>query len=140
MKPQFRQQENLLTRDLYEHYKKTRRKVAAGANQYTLYLKCVAGLINTISELLLENDNGVYIEGFGYFYVKHRGYTYSKKVSIIRKKELNVHKARFEFFDEELNKKYNFRLNNRILDLKDNNKNFEYKKDAIKHYLQTIKQ
>lgn len=135
----FRQYENIIDRELYEHYKKTRRKVANGANQYKLFVKCVSGLLMTIKELLIENENGVYLENFGYLSIDKKEAKYTKKISILRKILIDTHNIKFQFLDSELNKKYNLEVAKRTLDEVDKSRDYKFKKEAVEHYIKNIK-
>jgi len=135
----FRRYENIVGRELYDHYRATRSKVAKGANQYNLFSKAVIGMMSDIVDLILENDNGLYLEDFGYFTFEKNGTVVKRRVSILKKEEIEYNSLRFEFLDEELNEKYVFSTPTDKLAKSKKNKNYAYKKDAIEHQLKNSK-
>lgn len=63
---------DILNRDFYELYKNTRRKPSKVIDQYNYFIKAVNGLLLTLKHLILENKNGVYISGLGYFCIEEK--------------------------------------------------------------------
>lgn len=57
---------SLLSREAYEFYKLKRKKVSKGMNDFNLYKKSISGLFNIISNMMVESEGGVYLDGFGY--------------------------------------------------------------------------
>jgi len=60
-------QESIVTRDLYELYKKKRKKVAKEIDQYKLFEKVVRSLLLLIGRSVISEEGGVYIKDIGYF-------------------------------------------------------------------------
>lgn len=61
------EQKKITDRDVYEYYRKNRKKTAPGINQYNLFVKAVGALMISLKWLMLESQTGIYIEKFGYF-------------------------------------------------------------------------
>lgn len=123
---------------MYEHYRKNRKKVAKGINQYKLWIKALAGLIIVAKELMTENENGLYIEGFGYFYFRKKNES-RRRVSLLKKKIVDIFEIRFIFEKENLNERYRFRAGKTVYYPK-RNKEYQSKYEAIKLKLQLEKQ
>lgn len=66
LKENFPEANSLLSREAYDFYKTKRKRVAEGINEYNLYKKAVSGLFNVVSDMMVESEGGVYLEGFGY--------------------------------------------------------------------------
>jgi|TARA_R110000782_G_scaffold13491_1_gene39796 hypothetical protein len=93
--------EDLIDRDMYEFYKENRRTTAKGFNQYKFWRKGIKGLISIIKKGIIENENGVYLEDFGYFYMAT--YTeYMKRVSVLKKELKKEYTPSFIFEDIKL--------------------------------------
>lgn len=120
----------LINREIYDYYRAHRTKVAKGIDQYKLWVKAVNGLMMTLKELVITNENGVYIEGFGYIRAEKTGHS-KKRVSILRKKDRPFHTIKFTPFDLRM-ERYNFTTGRIHYDL---NSDLEYKEklEAIKH-------
>ena len=98
---------NLVDREMYDYYRANRRKVAKGIDQYKLWVKAVHGLMIVLKELVAENENGVYLEGFGYLHIDSSK-KMTKRISLLRKKTVDIKKVNFIFDSEKLNKKFTF--------------------------------
>ena len=66
LKENFPGAQSLLSREAYEFYRTNRKRAAEGINEYNLYKKAVSGLFTVISDMMVESEGGVYLEGFGY--------------------------------------------------------------------------
>lgn len=62
----------LTDRKVYDYYREHRYDVAPAINQYNYFVKAVEGMFNIIQKFLTESENGVYIEGIGYFAVESK--------------------------------------------------------------------
>lgn len=93
---------------MYEFYRKNRRKVAKGIDQYMLWKKAISGLLIAIKELVEERENGVYIKDFGYLCLEKAG-TRRKKISPIKKQILQKYILSFMFDNPKLKKRYKYR-------------------------------
>jgi len=87
------QEKKLTDRDVYEYYKKNRKKTAPGINQYNLFVKAVGGLLNTLKHLYLSSDTGVYLNRFGYICVimnpkltRNRASQYNHELKSLKKR------------------------------------------------------
>jgi len=81
----------LIDRDMYEYYRKNRKKTAKGIDQYKLWVKAINGFLITMKRLLIENENGVYLEGFGYFYIEKKCER-KRRISLLKKEIKTVKK------------------------------------------------
>lgn len=121
---------NIIDRDMYDYYRANRKKQALGIDQYKLWVKAINGLLMTLKQMVIENENGVYIEKFGYLRADKR-LTYKVRVSILRKVDKNRNTVKFTPFEERV-KRYKFTLGTMIY-LLDPDKEYESKLDAIEH-------
>jgi len=62
-----RNPKEIVNRDAYDYYRKNRKKVAKGIDQYNYFVKAINGIFETAKKMLIESKGGIYIEGFGYF-------------------------------------------------------------------------
>lgn len=127
----------IIGREMYDFYRQKRRKVAKEIDQYKLWVKAVHGILRVLKEMVVENENGVYLEGFGYFYVEQH-LDYKHRVSLLKKEIKTRHKIRFELEDEKLNQKYSFTIDN-INYLVDPKKEYEPNLEAIKYLINVKK-
>lgn len=102
-----------IDREMYDYYRQNRRKVAKGIDQYMLWRKAIAGMIIVINDLIEDNENGLYIEGFGYFCAKKRALR-KKRISIVKKIEETTYYLSLEFENNDLNRRYKFRRHGNI--------------------------
>lgn len=123
----------IIGREMYDFYRQKRRKVAKEIDQYKLWVKAVHGILRTLKEMVVENENGVYLEGFGYFYIEPY-LKYRHRVSILKKEIKNRHKIKFELDDDKLNQKYLF-TTDRINYLIDDKKEYVPNLEAIKYLI-----
>lgn len=127
----------IIDRDMYDFYRQKRKKVAKEIDQYKLWVKAVHGILRTLKELAVENENGVYLEGFGYLYVEKYS-EYKKRISILKKEKKDRYKVRFELEDEKLNEKYSFTPDN-IKYWINSDKEYKPNLEAIKYILNVKK-
>lgn len=57
---------DISSREAYDFYRKNRKAVAKGIDQYNYFRKAVEGLMFVLKEMFLENEQGVCIRDFGY--------------------------------------------------------------------------
>lgn len=58
---------DISSREAYDFYKKNRKTISKTIDQYNYFRKAVEGIIITLTELFLENEQGVCIKDLGYF-------------------------------------------------------------------------
>lgn len=127
----------LIDRDMYDYYRDNRKKVAKGIDQYKLWVKAMNGFLETMKRMLIQNENGIYLEGFGYFYIEKK-YQRKKRISLLRKEIKSIHRVCFKFEDESLNERFVFSTKKSTYVL-DNTKNYEPKLEEIKYIIQVKK-
>ena len=122
----------LVDREFYDFYRKNRRKVAKGINQYNLFEKVADGLLRELKKLTILSEGGVHLKYFGYFcYIKYK----NKYNNRFEKNPLKKFKKQNTFHiwfypEEELRDWYLDSSNNTCLNKKLNNYHFAL--DAIK--------
>lgn len=62
----FPDSQSLLSREAYDFYRAKRKRAVSSINEYNLYKKTISGLFNVVSDMVVQSEGGVYIEGFGY--------------------------------------------------------------------------
>lgn len=62
----FPDSQSLLSREAYDFYRAKRKRAVNSINEYNLYKKTISGLFNVVSDMMVQSEGGVYIEGFGY--------------------------------------------------------------------------
>lgn len=62
----FPDSQSLLSREAYDFYRAKRKRAVSSINEYNLYKKTISGLFNVVSDMMVQSEGGVYIEGFGY--------------------------------------------------------------------------
>lgn len=62
----FSDSQSLLSREAYDFYRAKRKRAVSSINEYNLYKKTISGLFNVVSDMMVQSEGGVYIEGFGY--------------------------------------------------------------------------
>jgi hypothetical protein len=127
----------IIDREMYDYYRQKRKKVAKEIDQYKLWLKAVHGILRTLKEMVAENENGVYLEGFGYIYIEKFS-EYKKRISILKKEIKIRNKVRFELDDENLREKFSFTPDN-IRYWVDNTKDYEPNLEAVKYLINVKK-
>jgi hypothetical protein len=116
--------EQLVTRELYDHYRKTRRKVAKEIDQYKLFEKAVKGLLSQIHRMVEEAPGGLYLKDFGYIYVTTKTIRKKEKNGIL-KKSVTIKKINTELFSKNA-VKWNYIYYSAIR-RKNNDPSIEYK-------------
>lgn len=119
----------LINREMYDYYRQNRKKVAKGIDQYKLWVKAMNGMLACLKHLICENENGVYIEGFGYFRAE-KSTTYRKRVSILKKEERDRYKIKFTADNINIRNRFRFIIG-RCHYILDTSKNYENKIDTI---------
>lgn len=98
--------EDIYTREFYDFYRKTRRKVSKKINQEMLFKKAMGGLIQELFRCMEETDNGVHLRGLGVLYKKPFGQWY-RKMSLFTHRKLERGINYFYLEDEYLRNRYN---------------------------------
>jgi hypothetical protein len=114
---------------MYDYYRNNRKKVAKEIDQYKLWVKAVNGLLCCLKEMVIENENGVYIEGFGYIFAEEVS-TYKRRISILKKEEKIRHKIRFISDNKLIKKRYKFSVG-RVHHILDSKLKYENKLEVI---------
>lgn len=101
----------MVDREMYDYYRKNRRTVSKGLNQFMLWEKAIKGVMKLMKKHLIKNEEGIYIEGFGYFYfaptLERR-----KRVSLLKYKMRTGRRVRCILEDNRLKDKYIFNTGN----------------------------
>jgi hypothetical protein len=126
---EFNTAKELIDRDMYDYYRKNRKKVAKEIDQYKLWVKAVNGILCCLKELVRESENGVYIEGFGYIFAEDN-IRYRHRISILKKEEKIRHKIRFIPDNRRIKKRYKFTVG-RVVHILNLKLKYENKLDAI---------
>lgn len=100
----FIKEEKLINREFYDFYRANRKKISKSIDQYNYFVKAINGILEIVYNNILENENGVYLEGLGYFCFLTRGKRRKKRKSVFDKKVINDVKYLY-FYPEEQNKK-----------------------------------
>lgn len=122
--------EDLNTREFYDFYRRTRRKVSPKINQYNLFKKAIGGLLVEINHELRETEHGIHFKGLGILYKKPFGEWY-RRLSLFTHRRLQRGLSYFYLEDEYLRNKYLI-INN--IPLKNDKKakgKYEDKADAV---------
>lgn len=90
--------ENIIGRELYDFYRKNRRKPSKVIDEYAYFIKAMHGMLQELRQMMRETDNGVHLRGFGVLYKKPFG-EYMKKMSIFTHKK--AYRKTIEFFLED---------------------------------------
>lgn len=92
----FFKQINITSREAYEYYRQNRKEVAKAVNQYNYYVKAINGICALLREIIIEEEEGIFISGIGYFgnvYYKDRLIRRENKFK--KKYYKKVHKPNF---------------------------------------------
>lgn len=67
-----RQEYDIKSREVYDFYRKHRKKPCKGIDQYNYFKKSIDEIFAIIARMMVESEGGVYISGLGYFcFVKY---------------------------------------------------------------------
>lgn len=97
--------EDLNTREFYDFYRRTRRKVSPKINQYNLFKKAINGFVLEIRNQLDQTEHGIHFKGFGVLYKKPFG-DWFRRLSLFTHRRLQRGLAFFYLEDEYLRNKY----------------------------------
>lgn len=89
--------QDISSRESYEYYKKNRKSVAKGINQYNLFRKRVEGLFNLIANKLTETEHGICIRDLGYFCILRTEHKVKKDVPIYHKSILRSKRRDYNY-------------------------------------------
>jgi len=109
---------DLSDRIVYDYYREHRHKCVKGLNQYDLFKKAVDGIFCLISQMIVDSEGGVYIEGLGYFCnikKEKKAKIMNRTLSRIQKaKKIDKYKPHFfpdkELEDWTMERMFSFRL------------------------------
>lgn len=97
--------ENIMGREFYDFYKKTRRKPSKTIDQYNYFEKAVNGMIQEFRAMLAETEHGVHLKGLGVMYKRPFG-QYMKKMTLFTHKRMNRKEVNFYLEDDYLRNQY----------------------------------
>ena len=97
--------DNLMGREFYEFYKKSRRKPSKTIDQYNYFEKAINGMIQELRVMLTETEHGIHLKGLGVFYRKPFG-EYLKKLSLFTHTKVNRDLIHFYLEDDFLRNQY----------------------------------
>ena len=113
----FLEEEKLICREFYDFYRKHRRKVAKGIDQYKLFEKAIAGLTTAIRNTAEQTEGGVDIKGFAYFcHIKDENKRVNPTEKSFFKRRIKKYYYHYWFFPEEWLKGWYIELNNNVPD------------------------
>lgn len=119
--------ENIMGREFYDFYRKTRKKPSPRINQYNYFEKAVNGMFIELRKMIQETEYGVHLAGLGVLYKKPFG-QYYKKLSIFTHKKMNKKSINFYLENNFLRHQY---LITNTQQTKSSDKEFEDKSVAI---------
>lgn len=134
---EFNKELEIIDREMYDFYRKNRRKVAKGIDQYNYWVKAMAGMIITIKKLMVENENGIYIEGLGYMCME-KVTERKRRISPLKKIIIDNYKTIFILEDKELRQKYRF-IKDDTYKFNNRQEKYEPKFDAVVHEIKVKK-
>jgi len=114
---------------MYDYYRANRKKVAKEIDQYKLWVKAINGMLIELKQMVIECENGVYIEGFGYVRAEF-SHKCKKRISILKKEDKDRHVVKFTSDNERIKDKFRFTRGG-IAYILDNTLNYENKIDTI---------
>jgi hypothetical protein len=97
--------EQLINREFYEFYKKSRRKPSKVIDQYNYFEKAIGGLIREIRMMMTETEHGIHLKGLGVLYRKPFG-EYLKKLSLFTHTKVTRNLINFYLEDDYLRNQY----------------------------------
>ena len=105
MKSKLQYCENLMGREFYDFYRKTRRKPSKVIDQYNYFEKAIYGMCFEIGEMLNETDHGGHLKGIGVFH-KHPFGEVFQNINLFTKKKKYRKALRFYLEDSYLRNLY----------------------------------
>lgn len=97
--------EELMGREFYEFYKKTRKKPSKNIDQYNYFVKAVRGLCIEMKAMLNETEHGIHLKGLGIFYKRPFG-EYFEKLNLFTRAKRYKKSVRFYLEDDYLRNLY----------------------------------
>lgn len=97
--------EQLMSREFYNFYRKSRRKPSKIIDQYNYFEKAVHGMVEEMRRMLAETDQGVHLKGLGVFYRKPFG-EYMKQLSLFTHTIKQRNQMHFYLEDDFLRNQY----------------------------------
>lgn len=97
--------EDIMGREFYEFYKKSRRKPSKIIDQYNYFEKAINGMIQELRVMLGETDTGIHLKGLGVLYRKPFG-EYLKKLSLFTHTKVSRNLVNFYLEDDFLRRQY----------------------------------
>lgn len=97
--------EDLMSREFYQFYRRTRRKPSKVIDQYNYFEKAINGMVEELRRMLSETDTGVHLKGLGVFYRKPFG-EIMQKISLFTFKKVSRNVIHFYLEDDFLRNQY----------------------------------
>lgn len=97
--------ENLMSREFYDFYRKSRRKPSKVIDQYNYFEKAFGGMIGELRQMLTETDTGIHLKGLGVLYRKPFG-EYLRKLTIFTHTRVTRNLVNFYLEDDFLRRQY----------------------------------
>lgn len=97
--------ENLMGREFYDFYRKSRRKPSKVIDQYNYFEKAFGGMIEELRQMLTETDTGIHLKGLGVLYRKPFG-EYLRKLTIFTHTRVTRNLVNFYLEDDFLRRQY----------------------------------
>ncbi len=97
--------EDLINREFYDFYRKSRRKPSKVIDQYNYFEKAIHGMIQELRIMLSETDSGLHLKGLGVLYRKPFG-EYMKQLSLFTHSRRQRNTIHFYLEDDFLRNQY----------------------------------
>lgn len=97
--------ENLMSREFYDFYRKSRRKPSKVIDQYNYFEKAIGGMVEELRKMLSETETGIHLKGLGVLYRKPFG-EYLQKLSIFTHRKVSRTLVNFYLEDDFLRRQY----------------------------------
>lgn len=138
-KDRFLEVDQLMSREFYDYYRSTRRRVVPALDKYANFHRAVSGLLLQIKRDSIDYENGVYIQNL--FYISRYKSHLKRDRRTPLKKYIQVLKLKIEFLNEHIEEKWKLSNTMQYTHFKlDKTKDYQSKREEIEYYLETQKQ
>lgn len=97
--------EDLINREFYEFYKKSRRKPSKVIDQYNYFEKAIHGMLHEIRVMMGETEQGIHLKGLGVLYRRPYG-EYIKQLTMFTHTIKQKNLIQFYLEDDFLRNQY----------------------------------
>lgn len=97
--------EDIINREFYEFYKKSRRKPSKVIDQYNYFEKAIHGMLNEIRVIMGETEQGIHLKGLGVLYRRPYG-EYIKQLTMFTHTIKQKNLIQFYLEDDFLRNQY----------------------------------